>query len=367
MVELLDHLLECRVHVAVAAALAEGGRTRNDNLTGGVGLQRGQSERRAHAVGRQLARAGQFARHAAADGQRCGQDAAQRLLDQRLTLLDDQQRAALLGHAADLLRGHGVLRNLEYRIGASVGIVLHQVVVADAAGNDAHRGVTPLGAGVEAALDGFALTGRILLEELLVAVARVARHEHPLPRLGGVVQFVLGLGLPHLDHGARVGHAGGQAHQYGNAVALREFEGLLHHLVGLLLRRGLEDGDERELAVKARVLLVLRGVHRGVVCRHDHQAAVGPGHRRVDEGVGRHVHAHVLHADQRPLAGERHAEGLLHGGLFVGRPEAVDAPLLGEGAALDVFGDFGRGGTRVGVDARQTRVEGSQCESFVSE
>ena len=115
-----------------AAALAEGGRTRNDNLTGGVGLQRGQSERRAYAVGRQLARAGQFARHAAADGQRGLQNAAELLLDERLPLLDDQQRAALLGHVADLLRGHGILRNLEHRIGASVGVVLHQVVVADA-------------------------------------------------------------------------------------------------------------------------------------------------------------------------------------------------------------------------------------------
>ena len=164
-----------------------------------------------------------------------------------------------------------------------------------------------------------------------------------------------------------MGHAGGQAHQHRNAESLREVERRADHVVGLLLRRGLEDGDQREFAVEARVLFVLRRVHRGVVGRHDDQTAVGAGHRRVDEGVGGDVHADMLHADQGALAGKRHAERLLHGGLLVGRPRAVDAAFGRKRVSLNVLRDFRGGRARVGVDARKSGVESPQREGFISQ
>ena len=364
-----DHFGQCRVHVAVAAALAQGGRTRHDDLAGGMGLVGFQSEGAAHAVGGELARAGQFTRHAAADGQRGLQNAAELLLDERLPLLDDQQRVALRSQPADFGARQRVLCDLEHGVRASVGIVLHQVVVGDAAGDDAPRAVGPVAEGVEAAGGSLLLEAGILLEQRVVAHARVARHEYPLAHAfgGGAGVGVRFAGRGRLDDGARVGHARGQAHQYGDVEALRVVEGVAHHVVGLLLGGGLEDRDEGEFAVEARVLFVLRRVHRRVVGRDDHQAAVGSGHARIDKGVGGDVHADVLHADQRPFAAERHAEGLFHGGLLVGRPFAVDVSLGSERVVLDVFRDFGGGGAGIGVDARQTGMEGAQCEGFISE
>ena len=249
----------------------------------------------------------------------------------------------------------------------AAGIILREVVVGDAAGDDADRFVGGVRIAVEAAGGGFGLEPGVVVEQRVVPYARIARHQHPLARLGGVGAFVLGADTGDFDHGPRMGHAGRQTHQYGNTVLLREVEGRLHHVVGLLLVRRFEGRHEGELAVKARVLLVLRRVHRRVIGRDHNQPAVGAGHRRIDECVGGDVHAHVLHADQRPFSGERHAEGLLHGGLFIGRPSAVHAALGGERMTLNEFGYFGRGRARIGIDARQSGVERAQCEGFVSE
>ncbi len=312
---------------------------------------------RAYAVRSQFPGAGQFARHAAADLNGRRQDAAQGFFDDGLSLLDDEQRLAFRRHAAHEFLRQRVLRYFEHRVRASVGIVLREVVVGDAAGDDAQRFVFSIGVTVEGACGRLLFEAGIVGEQCLVSYARIARHQHPLARPGGIGEAVLGACLARFDHGTRVGHAGRQAHQYGNAVFLREVERGLHHLVGLLLRGGLERRDKGELAVEARVLLVLRRVHRGVVGRDHDQPAVGAGHRRIDECVGGDVHAHVLHADQRPFSGKRHAQRLLHRRLLIGRPCAVDAPLGGERMSLYIFGDFGRRRARIGIYARQSGVE----------
>ena len=94
------NLLQSRVDVPVAAALTKGRRTRHDDLAGRVRGVRRESQCGAHAVGRKLSGAGQLARHAAANIERCGQDTAHGLLDDGLSLFDDEQRTALRRHAA---------------------------------------------------------------------------------------------------------------------------------------------------------------------------------------------------------------------------------------------------------------------------
>ena len=69
--------------------------------------------------------------------------------------------------------------------------------------------------------------------------------------------------------------------------------------MGTLAKRG-------EVAV---VLLVLRGVHAGVVGGDDHQAGVDAGERERHERVGGHVEADVLHGHQGAGAGQRGADG----------------------------------------------------------
>jgi len=325
------------------------------------------AEGRAHAVGRQLPGAGQFAGQASADRHGIGQHAPDDLFHDGLALFEDQQRAALGGDTAHQRAGQRVLRDFQHRVRTSVGVVLHQVVVCDAAGDDAQPFVRTLRIGVERAGGGLLFQPGVILQQRLVSHARVSRHQHPLAGLFGMAQRVFGARLARLDDGPRMGHAGRQAHQHRNPEPLREVEGGLRHVVCLLLVRRLEGRHEGEFPVEARILFVLRRVHRGVVGCHDHQPAVGSGHRRVDEGVGRHVQPHVFHADQRALAGERHAERLLHGCLFVRRPRAVHVALRSQGMLLDVFRDFGRGCARIGIDTRQSRVERPQCEGFVSE
>ena len=87
-------LCQCRIHVAVAATLAQCGRTGDDDAAGGEGRVRGEPQGRAYAVRSQFPGAGQFARHAAADLNGRRQDAAQGFFDDGLSLLDDEQRLA---------------------------------------------------------------------------------------------------------------------------------------------------------------------------------------------------------------------------------------------------------------------------------
>ena len=364
---LADHLGQCGVHVAVSASLTQCGRAGHDDLAGGVCPVRGHPEGRAHAVGRELPGAGQFARQASPDRQGTGQYAPHGLLHDGLPLLDDEQRLAFRGYAPHQVAGQRVLRQLQHRMRTAVRVVLHHVIMGDAAGDDAQPFVRTLRIGVERACGSLRLQSGVVVQQDLVPHARIARHEYPLAGFGGRVQCVFGARFRHIDHRPRVGHAGRQAHQHRNPEPFRKFERGFHHIVSLLLGGGFESRHEGEFSVEARILLVLRGVHRRVVGHDHHQSAVGPGHRRVDEGVGSHVQSHVFHADQRAFAGERHAERLLHGRLFVRRPRAVDAARDGEGMILDIFGDFGRGCTRISIDARQSRMERPQREGFVSE
>ena len=244
-------LCQCRIHVAVAATLAQCGRTGDDDAAGGEGRVRGEPQGRAYAVRSQFPGAGQFARHAAADLNGRRQDAAQGFFDDGLSLLDDEQRLAFRRHAAHEFLRQRVLRYFEHRVRASVGIVLREVVVGDAAGDDAQRFVFSIGVTVEGACGRLLFEAGIVGEQCLVSYARIARHQHPLARPGGIGEAVLGACLARFDHGARVGHAGRKAHQYGDAVFFREIERGLHHLVGLLLRGGLERRDKGELAVEA--------------------------------------------------------------------------------------------------------------------
>lgn len=90
---LADHLRQGCVHVAVSASLAERGRAGYDDSACGVRPAGRHAEGRAHAVGRQLPGAGQFAGQASADRHGIGQHAPDDLFHDGLALFEDQQRA----------------------------------------------------------------------------------------------------------------------------------------------------------------------------------------------------------------------------------------------------------------------------------
>ena len=141
----------------------------------------------------------------------------------------------------------------------------------------------------------------------------------------------------------RVRRARGGADDDRHLVFLAQFETGRYHVVGFLRIGRLEQQALGELRERAVVLLVLRGMHAGVVGVDDHHAAdgadVGEGH----QGVHRHVEPNVLHGDQRADAGEGSTHADFHGDLLVDRPFAVDGAL----EFSHVLHDFG--GRRAGI------------------
>ena len=97
------------------------------------------------------------------------------------------------------------------------------------------------------------------------------------------------------------------------------------------------------------------------------QATAYAGNGSIDKTVGGDVHAYMFHAHQRALSGKRHAQCGFHRSLFVGRPAVVYFAFACFGSSLYVFGDFGRGSTRIGINAGQSGIQSSLCQGFVSQ
>ena len=120
-----------------------------------------------------------------------------------------------------------------------------------------------------------------------------------------------------------------QAQKNGRIVALAQFKSALNIIMAFLTVGGFQHGNMRRAGDHAAVLLVLAGMHIGIVRRHDHQPRV---HARIGRGIqriGRHIDAHMLHAAHGARARHGRAEGRFHGYLFVGGPFAVDFGISG--------------------------------------
>ena len=207
-----------------------------------------------------------------------------------------------------------------------------------------------------------------ILYELTVPNFRDSGHQYPLPRIFGIVQLVLSHRLVvGLHHGAGVAQAGGEAHHDGNAVALRQFKAISRHIVGLLLIGGLKAWHHGEIRIETGILLILRGMHGGIVGSYHEQAAVGSRHRRIDERIGSHIDSHMFHRCNGTQTAVTHAESLLDGGLFIRRPVAVDFALAGYWIFLDIFQNFCRRCARIRVCSRKPRIDGSESKSFVAQ
>ena len=360
------HLVQGRVDVAVAAALAELGRARREVAgvrESGTALH---AERRGDAVGRQLAHARQFAAQAAGNGIFFAEDAADLLLHEGLAVLDDEDAAALCRELADFLNGQRILRNL-HDGDAGRNRLLH-IIIGNACGDHAEVGIRMRG-DLQPVERGLLRAGgdlRLLRDQRGILPARVAREQHPVGALVVGIQRVLRLGLPRLHRGAGMRQARDEAHQHRQPQLLGEREGVRHHVVGFLLVGGLQDGHHGEFPVETGILLVLRGMHGRIVRSQHHQAAFHARDGGVDEGVGADVHAHVLHAHKRPLAGVRHAQRGFHRRLLVGAPTAVHAAFPRERTLLDVFGNLGRRRAGIGIDTGQAGIQGPEGHGFIA-
>ena len=124
-----------------------------------------------------------------------------------------------------------------------------------------------------------------------------------------------------------------------------------HHVVGFLLITWFEGWYHSKLRIEAAVLLVLAGMHRGIISCQYHQSTVYTSDSRVDKSISTYVHTYMFHADQCTLTRIRHSEGCFHRSFLVGTPTTMNTPCFGYRVVLDKLGDFCAWCSRVSIYA----------------
>jgi len=157
-----------------------------------------------------------------------------------------------------------------------------------------------------------------------------------------------------------VGQAGGGAEEHGGVELLGQLEGGAGELAGLGGVGRLEHGELRRDRVVPVVLLVLGGVHGGVVRGDAHQATLHPGVGGREQRVSGHVDAHVLHRHQCARPDDGGAQRHLVGHLLVDGPLRVHVRVAVQG--LD---DLGGRGPRVPAPERDPGLPRTQCDGLV--
>ena len=302
----------------------------------------GEAEGRRDVVRIQFTRPGQPAGQSAGNRIVSTQECLHLLFHERLAVLHDEDLVGGGRQRADLGGRQRILGDFQQRNAFRKHFA--HIVIGDAAGDDAQA--FSFFQGIVGRLFGAGQEVRLLVDQRGVLPAGVAGQQDPAGPLAVGRQRVLGDGFADRHGGPGMGQAGDHPEEDRKPDFLRQAEGFGHQVIAFLLVGRLEDGDQGELPVKAGVLFVLGGMHRRVVG---------------------HVHSHMLHADQRPLAREGHAQGGFHGRFLVGAPAAPHPAFPREGVTLDEFRDFGGGGSGIGVHPGQAGVERSQGQSLVTE
>ena len=159
--------------------------------------------------------------------------------------------------------------------------------------------------------------------DLGVLLLRVSGHHYVFLRILHIRFFRGVRALAEFDEALRMCDPRTHAEHYGSVKALRKLERLAGKEKRLRRVRRLEHRNLCGYRVMARVLLVLRRMHRGIVRHADHKSAVHAGIRHCKKRVRGDIHSDMLHRTGASRAVEGRSEGDLHGDLLVGRPFAV--------------------------------------------
>ena len=257
-------------------------------------------------------------------------------LDDIVQFLNDIKGIHLSGKPFDEIYRQGV-DHAKFQIRGVVPHGFLGVLIAGAGGDDPDGGIVhfnPVDLGMFRPLGQF--DGPLLYQGVLDF--RHSGQHDVLLRI-----FLIGLEL-HFLAGAQfhqasgVGDAGGQPQDHGRVKLLGQLIGELGKLLTLGRIGGLQHGDLGADGVIAAVLLVLGGVHAGIIGHSDHHAAVYADIGHGKKGISRYVQSHVLHSRKRTRAGKAGAGRHFHRHFLIGRPFALDLPIFGGG-----FRDFGTG------------------------
>ena len=196
---------------------------------------------------------------------------------------------------------------------------------AGAAGDDQILGDVRAFIMVKGRIAEFPADGVQLLKHRLMLVGNAG---HPIP-LANRPQ-----GLRPIRQGAQgyvappVTDTGGEADDDHLAYPFGEFEGIGHHVLGLLHDSGLQHGDAGPFGLPAGVEFVGAGVGAGVVGGDDHQPALYAVLRAAEERVRRAEEAVLLHDADGPGSRQGGAHAGLQRAYFIGGPLGIKAPFL---------------------------------------
>ena len=139
---------------------------------------------------------------------------------------------------------------------------------------------------------------------------------------------------------------GGGAEQDGGVELLGDLAGDLHEILALLTVGGFDHRHLGGAGIVTVILLVLGGMHTGIVGGDDDIAAGDTHIACGEQGIGCHIQTHVLHSAQRAHTGHGGAVSHLGGHLLVRRPLAVDIVFVLGGLLQNLgAGCAGIGGT----------------------
>ena len=164
-----------------------------------------------------------------------------------------------------------------------------------------------------------------------------------------------------LDGALRVGNSGCRAHQNGRVICFGQLIGEHGEVLALLRIRRLQHRHLRGDGVMAGILLVLRGVHTGVVRDGDDQTAVDTGIGCGVERVCRDIQADMLHGGEGSGARKGSAQRGFHRDLFIRRPLCVDLVVFCNG-----FRDFSGRRTRIARRKPAAGLIKAPCKCFIA-
>ena len=262
-------------------------------------------------------------------------------LDDAVQLLHHHKAVHLGGEVTDHLRRQGV-DHTQFQNGHGVTEHFLHVLIAGAGGDDAEGVVGALLHTVEGA--SLRVSGQCLGALLHHGMLPLGVSGHHNVFFGLLFVFLIRNLLPLADlHDALgVGDAGGHTDHKQRIKLLGEGKGCLGHSVGFTGIRGLQHRKLGGDGVVAGILLVLGGMHSGIVGGAEHHTGV---HARIghgEHGIGGHVQTYVLHGTDGSLSAKGRAEGHLGGYFFVGRPLGINVTVGGE-----ILGDLRGGGAGI--------------------
>ena len=248
------------------------------------------------------------------------------LLDHRIQLFHDHKLLHHRSKVQDQLLG----KRVDHAKLQDAGLIakhLFHILIAGGRSDDSKLSITHLySVQVRRLRELDQLAGSFLHKGM--TADRISRHHHILRNVL-LIGLLLGKDALLLLHNAlRMRHAGAHLHNNGRVKLLGNLICLLYEIPRLRGICGLKHRNLRRHGIMSGILLILRGVHSGVVCNANDQTGIHASIRTSKEWISRHIKSHVLHAAKASLSGKACAKSHFHGNLLIRCPLTINLIIL---------------------------------------